>query len=211
MLQPTNERALWCELNRMCCAHHLLHARRRLSQGQLTRIVGQVIKSEQGALHLCRGIRLQDVDRDATALRLHKLHTALLELIADCHHRICIFWASGRARRESKLTNCSLQLLPGDAMRIDAECGERTGASRLVVCVGRVVPSGGDSCSINGARGRLMIHCGYCPRHTAADPSASWSPTARGSSRHDSRIKDWHHRSCGSTRNRCRRIAQLIK
>ena len=111
MLQSTNKGALRCKLNGVCRPHHLLHPRRRFAKCHLARIVWKFIECQECALHLRRGVGLQDVDRYATALRFHELHTPLLELVPNRHHRVCILRATRGARRKSKFANRDLKLL----------------------------------------------------------------------------------------------------
>ena len=111
MLQSTDEGALRCKFNGVCRPHHLLHPRRRFTKRHLAWIVWKIIECQECALHLRRGVGLQDVDRYATALRFHKLHAPLLELVPNRHHRVCILRATRGARRKSKFANRDLKLL----------------------------------------------------------------------------------------------------
>ena len=85
VLQASDEGILWRKLDRVIGADHLLYSGRRLAQGNLARIVGKVVHGEEGSFHLRSGIALEDVDRQATTLRLDDRCAALLELVAKRH------------------------------------------------------------------------------------------------------------------------------
>ena len=178
VLESTDVGVLWRKLNRMLGALHLLDPHLRLAHRDLPWIVRQLIDIQEGPLHLLGSVALQHMHRHATSLGLNDRRAALLELIANCHHRVGLISGARGGRWETEFTNGRLKLLARDAVRQDSELWELTDLALIIISVRRLIPLSGHKCTAHRSSDRLVIHLRDGGRHGVVAPAAPWSPAS---------------------------------